>query len=105
MDRNEALSVLGLGADATPDDVERRYAILMKRNDQVQRESGETESAEFVRQTRAYQFLTLGELPEETRPRSQSEKLGNFWHYYKAWILILPVVLVFFGYLLADAFL
>lgn len=107
MDRIKALNILGLDVNATDSDIESRYSILLKRHDQIIRDKGAYEEEHFKLQTQAYAFLTGTDYKENGNAQNAKEQklnASNIWYYYKYFFIIIPIALIFFGYMLADAF-
>ncbi|HHV98328.1 MAG TPA: DnaJ domain-containing protein [Clostridiaceae bacterium] len=98
----DAYEVLGLSENATKEDIEKRYAILLKKYKSVgkdDKESNENLNEEFERITDAYNLLMGFETPEDENvpPKKPNpvlkwlgidqKKFENFIHYYKFHIL------------------
>ena len=83
MDRREALDILGLSAAPTPQEIEHRYDILIKRA------KGATDPDALTKVTEAYNLLTgRTYVPEPPDPRDERVVLGksvkqwkHLWHY------------------------
>ncbi|MFC5530905.1 hypothetical protein [Cohnella yongneupensis] len=105
----KAYETLGLPEDATREQVENRYFILMKRersqqqrahdNDNANGESAITDLGEI---NRAYRLI-LGLESEKTSTEPKQGKIGHFFYYYKIHIIVAVVILLFVGYTIKDS--
>jgi len=109
-DIKDAYEVLGLSENATKEDIEKRYAILLRKYKNVgkdDKENNENLNEEFERITNAYNLLMGYEIPEDENvpPKKPNpvlkwlgidqKKFETFIHYYKFHILGGIAALVF----------
>jgi len=106
IDRKEACKILGLAANASKNDIERRYTIILKKYRMASAEGQESSEAVNIDEvTNAYSLL-MGYI----EPQSEAElkapnpllkkvgidekKAGNFFHYYKIHIIVGIIALI-----------
>jgi hypothetical protein len=102
--KKNAYEILGVNKDASKNEIERRYTILLKKH--RLENSKNSDDKEFDEITEAYNLL-MGystELPVERKNKKPNpvlkklgineEKAANFLHYYKHHIIISIIVLV-----------
>ncbi len=107
MDRKKALSIMGLKEEATDNEIEKRYYLLLRKykmlRDTKQEDALKPDIDEI---TEAYNLLAGNVFEQEERkPGPLFEKLGvdedkvrNFFHYYKWHIIIgIAAILVVFS--------
>jgi len=106
--KQQAYEKLGLNGDATRDEVEKRYELLLRRERQKQ-QRGETSDLEEI--TRAYKLIVewehreaVGEIAKQQygkykRYAGQAERVDHFFSYYKWHLLgvIAAVALLIYG--------
>ncbi len=111
MDKEKAREILGVGIDASPNEIEKRYSILLKKYKQsnsTHNEGTQEDSYSFEQATIAYNTLMGYNIPAEETPPSKAapvlKKLGldekkvkNFFYYYKYYILAVIVALIIVG--------
>lgn len=102
----EAYKILGVNSNASRNEIEKRYSILLKkrRMAEAQEEDAVAAQEDFNRVTEAYNLLMGYEEPVEEEPQTPNpvlEKMGidekkarNFFYYYKYHILIGLVALI-----------
>jgi len=102
----KAYETLGLPTDATREQVENRYFILMKKQrTQNQRQGDEAEDNEKIdlaEYSRAYKLI-LGIESEKTSTQPKQSKLGHFFYYYKIHLIVSIVILLFIGFSVKEA--
>lgn len=102
----KAYETLGLPTDATREQVENRYFILMKKQrTQHQRaddEDGDTQKIDLAEYSRAYKLI-LGIESEKTSTQPKQSKLGHFFYYYKIHLIVSIVILLIVGYSVKEA--
>jgi len=106
----DAYEVLGLSENASKEDIEKRYAILLKKYKHAGKDDNESDenlNDEFERITNAYNLLMGFETPEDENvpPKKPNpvlkwlgidqKKFENFIHYYKIHIIVCIAVLAF----------
>lgn len=108
LDKKKAFEILGLGKNASRNDIERRYSILLKRHRMASAEGQEdSETINIDEVTQAYNLL-MGYVEPETAAKAPNpllqkvgideKKAGNFFHYYKVHIIIGIIALLVIGY-------
>lgn len=102
LDKKSAYAILGLDEAATDEQVEARYAILLKRSRNRHAEAAEAgEGPTMDDITKAYNFIVGSAIEEEARRKDPKNKtlgrIGYIWEYYR-WHIIgtIAVVLVIF---------
>lgn len=102
----KAYETLGLPTDATREQVEKRYFILMKKErTQHQRtgdEDGENQKIDLGEYSRAYKLI-LGIESEKASTEPKQGKLGFFFYYYKIHLIVSIVILLIVGYSVKEA--
>lgn len=104
----KAYETLGLPADATREQVENRYFILMKRErSQHQRasenEGGDTQTPpDLSEYTKAYRLI-LGLESEKASTEPKQGKVGHFFYYYKIHLIVGIVILLIAGYTVKES--
>jgi hypothetical protein len=99
----KAYEALGLPIDATREQVEHRYFILLKRDrSQHQRNSeGDADGGHTARDlgeiNQAYRLI-LGLESEKASTEPKQGKLNHFFYYYKIHLIIVVVILLIVGY-------
>ncbi|MFC4307050.1 hypothetical protein [Cohnella boryungensis] len=101
----KAYALLGLTEDATREQVENRYYILMKRAraEKSRSEAGEDdgEPLDLTEINQAYN-LVLGIESEKSSTVEKPTKLGHFFYYYKFHVIIGIIVLLIAGYMVKE---
>ncbi|WP_438444229.1 hypothetical protein [Gorillibacterium sp. sgz5001074] len=103
LDMKKAYSTLGLDENATEEDVENRYALLLRkkrnRTDEEDRAAGEPTMSEI---TEAYNFIKGAAIEEEIKQKEPKSKtaarIGYIYEYYRWHIIgsILALVLIIY---------
>lgn len=103
LDKKQAYSVLGLDEDAAPEQVEKRYAVLLLRHkgrsDQDAAAAGEPTMAQI---SEAYNYIKGAAIQEEIKqkePKSPTvARISHIYEYYRWHIIgtILVIVLIFY---------
>ena len=111
MNRDEALQILGLPADASFEKIEKRYELFVRQNKSLQTTSAQkntsvdNRSVDMEQIGEAYRFLKSSSIAihEDEQPHKESKalkklgidenKLRNNIYYYKWHVLILAVVI------------
>jgi hypothetical protein len=102
MDRKTACSIFALQEDASMEDIERAYDILLRRKMQQQREGkDETEDVLFQKYTEAYNYLK-----GDTGRKKQGigSRIFNFFLYYKTPIIVAVIILIFAAAIVRQSF-
>lgn len=107
LDAKEAQEILGLGRNASRNDIERRYSILLKKHrmSSSQDENSNAEQDKFELITKAYNLLMGYEEPQieqnPKKPNPLMKKMGidekkaqNFFYYYKFHMIIGIILLI-----------
>jgi hypothetical protein len=101
----KAYEILGLPDDATREQVENRYFILIKRarSDQSRHETSDnsTIAPDLAEVNRAYN-LVLGIESEKTGTIKKQSKLAHFMYYYKLHLIVSIVVVLVAGYMIKE---
>jgi hypothetical protein len=101
----KAYEILGLPDDATKEQVENRYFILMKRarSEQSRLETSDNKAiiTDLAEINRAYN-LVLGFESEKTDPIEKQSKLAHFMYYYKLHLIAAIVVVLLAGYMIKE---
>jgi hypothetical protein len=104
-DLNKAYEILGLPENATREQVENRYFILMKRARSGQSRSetndGERTSLDLTEINRAYN-LVLGIETEKLGTVEKQTKLAHFFYYYRAHVIIGIIIVLIAGYMIKE---
>ncbi len=110
LDIEEARRILGVNADASKNDIEKRYWVLLKKSKaEKNAKSGDSasnpETIDIDRATKAYNILMGYEVPEsETTDELGTvkgksiidrKKAGNFFYYYKVHIILGAILILF----------
>ncbi len=102
----KAYETLGLPTDATREQVENRYFILMKKQrTQHQRaddEDGDSQKIDLAEYSKAYKLI-LGIESEKASTQPKQSKLGHFFYYYKIHLIVSIVILLIVGYSVKEA--
>lgn len=104
MELKQAYEILGLPEDATRDQVENRYFILLKksRSDQSRIQSGdETPAPDLAEVNRAYNLI-LGIESEKTGTIKKQSKFAHFMYYYKNHLIISIIIVLVAGYMVKE---
>ncbi|WP_135553840.1 J domain-containing protein [Paenibacillus cymbidii] len=111
-DNKQAYRVLGIPEDATKEQVENRYFILVKQHKRAVQEGGDTAAAEaaFDEVNKAYRLLMGLEKQKANASFNEKaysssarrEKIDHFFHYYKyhvlgAIVLVVAIVYIVIG--------
>lgn len=104
MDKKEAYKVLGLASNASRNDIERRYSILLKKHRMASAEEQEGSEAINIDEVTAAYSLLMGYVEPEAVAKAPNpllkkvgideKKAGNFLHYYKVHIIIGIIALI-----------
>jgi len=111
MDKEKARQILGVTEDASPAEIEKRFAILLKKHklsQSTQDENAQGNEYSFDEITDAYNTLMGYEIPAEESPPSAAapilnklgldeKKVKNFFYYYKYYIIAIIAVLIIIG--------
>jgi len=97
----KAYGVLGLPEDATREQVENRYFLLMKRAKAGQSRAEGEESLDLTEINRAYN-LVLGIESEKSSTMEKQTKAGHFFYYYKIHLIVGLIVLLIAGYMVKE---
>lgn len=104
-DLKKAYEILGLPEDATREQVENRYFILMKRARSVQNRPDAIESTntalDLAEVNRAYN-LVLGIESEKTGTIEKQSKYAHFMYYYKFHLIFGILIILFAGYMIKE---
>lgn len=105
LDLNKAYSLLGLHENATEEEVEKRYEILLRRkkgrSEEEDRAAGEPTMAEITEAYNTIKGTKLQELIKEKEPKSKSvQRAGHIWEYYRWHIIgsIVAIVLIIYTF-------
>ncbi|MBC8079487.1 MAG: hypothetical protein H7X86_04030 [Gorillibacterium sp.] len=100
MDLKKAYLILGLEENATDEQVEQRYSLLVikSRNHSVEAEdNGKDHTFSMEETTKAYNFIKSAAFDEQVRLKEPKNKtigrIEHIWEYYK-WHIILPFIAV-----------
>ncbi|WP_256761154.1 hypothetical protein [Cohnella sp. WQ 127256] len=104
-DLRKAYEILGLDEDATREQVENRYFILMKRarsekSRTVEGEDG-NQPLDLTQINQAYN-LVLGIETEKLVTTEKQTKAGHFFYYYKFHVIIGIIIVLIAGYLIKE---
>ena len=106
VDKKEAYKILGLAGNASKNDIERRYTIILKKYRMISAEGQEgREEVDIDEITGAYNLLMGYEEPQSKseikapnpllkKVGIDEKKAGNFLHYYKIHIIIGVIALI-----------
>ncbi|MBO9598255.1 MAG: hypothetical protein J7559_10630 [Cohnella sp.] len=102
----KAYETLGLPTDATREQVENRYFILMKKErTQHQRTGddadGDNRKIELGEYSKAYKLI-LGIESKKASTQPKQGKLGHFFYYYKIHLIVTVVILLIVGYTVKE---
>jgi hypothetical protein len=101
----KAYEILGLPDDATREQVENRYFILIKRarSEQSRLETSDNtiNATDLAEINRAYN-LVLGIESEKTGTIEKQSKYAHFMYYYKLHLIVAIVVVLFAGYMIKE---
>ncbi|XID95968.1 hypothetical protein ACF3MZ_16265 [Paenibacillaceae bacterium WGS1546] len=101
----KAYEVLGLPEDATREQVEKRYYILMRkaRSEQSRANSGDDagETMNLSEINQAYNTV-IGIDSEKIVTVEKPTKIGHFFYYYKVHVIIGLIVLIFAGFMIKE---
>jgi hypothetical protein len=104
-DLKKAYDVLGLPEDATREQVENRYFILMKRartgQSLTQANGSESPAPDLTEINRAYN-LVLGVETEKISTIKKQTKLAHFFYYYRIHVIVGIIVILVAGYMIKD---
>ncbi len=101
----KAYELLGLPEDATREQVENRYFILLKRarSGKTRSESGEEneESLDLSEINQAYNRI-IGIESEKSGTMEKQSKVGHFFYYYKTHVIIGLLIVLIGGYMIKE---
>ncbi|MCD9024882.1 hypothetical protein [Cohnella silvisoli] len=101
----KAYEILGLPEDATREQVENRYFILMKKARAEQSRAadndGEDSTLDLAEVNRAYN-LVLGIESQKSTTVEKPTKLGHFFYYYKLHVIVGIIIVLIAGYMIKD---
>ncbi|WP_373232491.1 hypothetical protein [Cohnella sp.] len=100
----KAYEILGLPEDATREQVENRYFILLKRarSEQARIDAGDsTTAADLADVNRAYN-LVLGIELEKTGTIEKQSKYAHFMYYYKFHLIVSIIIVLVAGYMIKE---
>ncbi|MFC4600150.1 hypothetical protein [Cohnella hongkongensis] len=101
----KAYELLGLPEDATREQVENRYFILLKRARAEKNRSGDDEESQETLQlseiNQAYNLI-IGIESEKIGTVEKPSKIGHFFYYYKVHVIIGLLVVLFAGYMIKE---
>jgi len=101
----KAYELLGLPEDATREQVENRYFILLKRarTGKTRSESGEEneESLDLSEINQAYNRI-IGIESEKSGTMEKQSKVGHFFYYYKTHVIIGLLIVLIGGYMIKE---
>jgi len=99
----KAYELLGLPEDATREQVENRYFILLKRARSGNAREGDNEDGplDLTEINRAYN-LVIGIESEKTSTMEKQSKVGHFFYYYKVHVIVGLLVVLFAGYMIKE---
>jgi hypothetical protein len=104
-DLKKAYEILGLPEDATREQVENRYFILMKRarseKSRSEEDGVENQGLDLSEINRAYN-LVLGIESEKISTVEKPTKTAHFFHYYKFHVIIGLVLVLLAGYFIKE---
>jgi len=111
MDRNRALEVLGVAADATDEEIERRYSLLLKklRSQEKKHQDQNSPSDEplitIEEVNAAYNAIKGIEGQQLTKVQMgwNKESFSHFMHYYKLHVIIGFIILLIIGFTVKGA--
>jgi len=103
----KAYETLGLPTDATREQVENRYYILVKRERAQHQRTGDdgaddapkTDLGEY---SRAYKLI-LGIESEKASTEPKQGKVGHFFYYYKIHLIVSIIILLIVGYTVKES--
>lgn len=104
----KAYETLGLPTDATREQVENRYFILMKRERSQHRRATEGDGGEpqappdLSEYTKAYRLI-LGLESEKASTAPKQGKVGHFFYYYKIHLIVGILILLIAGYTVKES--
>lgn len=103
----KAYETLGLSTDATREQVENRYFILMKRERSQHHRNGEEENGDHRKidlgeYSRAYKLI-LGIELEKAGTEPKQSKLSHFFYYYKIHLIVSVVILLIVGFTVKES--
>lgn len=99
----KAYEILGLPENATREQVENRYFILMKRarSGQTHAESSNDGTVDLAEVNRAYN-LVLGIELEKTGTIAKQSKFAHFMYYYKFHLIFSIIIVLVAGYMVKE---
>ncbi len=107
LDAKRAHEILGVGKNASKNDIERRYSIILKKHRMAAAEGQENAEAVDIDEVTAAYSLLMGYVEPETEAKAPNpllkkvgideKKAGNFFHYYKIHIIIGIIALIVIG--------
>ncbi|QJD84413.1 hypothetical protein [Cohnella herbarum] len=104
-DLKKAYEILGLPEDATREQVENRYFILLKRarSEKSRSDAGDedNQALDLTEINRAYN-LVLGIESEKTGTMEKQTKTAHFFYYYKFHVIIGIIVVLIAGYMIKE---
>jgi hypothetical protein len=104
-DLKKAYEILGLPDDATREQVENRYFILMKRtrsgHSRTEANDGESPAQDLTEINRAYNLI-LGIETEKIGTVEKQTKLAHFFYYYKLHVIVGIIIVLIAGYMIKD---
>lgn len=105
----KAYETLGLPTDATREQVENRYFILLKRERAQHQRAGEGDSGDgsqggtdLSEISKAYRLI-LGLESEKTSTEPKQGKVAHFFYYYKVHLIVGIIILLFAGYTIKES--
>ncbi|MFB9275331.1 hypothetical protein [Cohnella cellulosilytica] len=101
----KAYELLGLPEDATREQVENRYFILLKRarSEKTRSEAGEEdgETLNLTEINQAYNLI-IGIESEKTVTVVKQSKIGHFFYYYKLHVIVGLLIVLVAGYMIKE---
>jgi len=104
----KAYEILGLPEDATREQVENRYFILLKRERAQSSRSGDAEtdetgetSSDLAEITRAYRLI-LGLETEKLSTEPKQGKVAHFFYYYKVHVIVSLLIVLIAGFMIKE---
>ncbi len=93
IDRKEACEILKIREDATKDEIQHRYSIVLKKYRSVKSVSNESGNADLGRITLAYNLL-MGYDTADPQAEAAKNSAGNFLYYHKYHIIVGIILLL-----------
>lgn len=106
MDLKEAYKIMGVPETATREEVEKQYAVWVRKDRALKRSQTTDEDFNFAKVNEAYKVITnhYYELENQTKPQRDPrvEKLDHFWTYYKYHVFGAIILLIGIVYIVSS---